>query len=733
MKTHIAKWFSWILLAPAIIPLIYIPGLLYPFVAPKTLLFRGLFIIAAAAFAYLALSKHSFYFGRLRNWKSWIPGALLAVAYITSFIGIDFYHSFWSIFDRGDGLLTLTTAVGFFYLFILHADRQFIQKLFSLAAWVGSLVAVYAILQWLQEISGMNFPLIEDPRGRLGATLGNAAYLAAYLGLTFFATLAVVREYIGRKRQVLYAGAALQFLVIILTATRGAILAFLVTGVFVALYLAWKGEGRMRIHARFGLAAVVILAAFFFVFRAPLTHAPFEPIRRLASISIEDATVSSRLFVWQNVLSEGLKKPLTGYGAEHIDVLFNRVYDPGAIIEQWFDRSHNAYLDYFVQYGALGFLLYAALLSMLMLSAWRLMRAGDVYAPFILPMVLVYSIQNFFVFDTAMTLWFVLAVFASVLVFGQSVQMATLRFSLPRQLSVVLGIAVLVLLYPVVIQPLRANLALAQGYLYHILDAGRAVKEMEKGLALNTYADLEYGYQAYEMYTDRQQHMLEGSDRVTAYTYALDILTKNYARYPYDARTATYFAHVLDSAPPEAPADEAVLRSVLAKAMELSPKRAQAYYMLANISLKKGDAAGQTSERTRHYREGIAVLEGYAAKVPNLAEPRYIIANLYLVIGDKVSAKKWADEGSTLFLAGEETARRAIRYYLAVEDWQNALRFLEGIVNSNPKDYESLYDSAKLHFLTGNRAHALEIVEQLRRDAPGLVETDPAFLKSLGS
>src|SRR3989344_1403331 len=124
MTDIIARAFPWILLAPTVLPLLYIEGLLYPFVAPKTLLFRALAIVAAAAFAYLALSGGRFYWTRLRQWTSWIPGTLLAVAYATSLVGIDFYHSFWSIYDRGDGLLTLTAAPLFFYLILLYADRK---------------------------------------------------------------------------------------------------------------------------------------------------------------------------------------------------------------------------------------------------------------------------------------------------------------------------------------------------------------------------------------------------------------------------------------------------------------------------------------------------------------------------------------------------------------------------------------------------------------------------------
>src|SRR3989344_1836399 len=464
MIERIAKVFPWLLLAPAILPLVYVEGLLYPFVSPKTFLFRALAIVAAASFAYLALSGRQFYWEQLRNKWSWIPAALLAVVYATSLICVDFYHSFWSIYDRGDGLLTLTAAVSFFYLVLLYADKDFLRCLFSITAWVGSVVALYAFFQWLQGVSGMEFPFIEETQGstRLGATLGNAAFLAAYLGMTFFAALAVAMDYTGRWQQALYAGAALQLLVIFLTATRGTLLALMVVGFLVAIYFAIRGDGNVRTYARGGLVAALIMAALFIGFRDSLADFPIEPVRRIASISLTDATVSSRLFVWQNVGGMALQKPLTGYGAEHIDILFNRVYDPSAIVEQWFDRSHNAYLDYFVQFGVLGLILYCTLVLSLAWAGWRLWQAGGRYGPFILLIAFVYAAQNFFVFDTVMTLWFLLALLAAALApleispalarpkGGTGGLFLTGRAVAPRHVSLLAGAVVLALLYPVV-------------------------------------------------------------------------------------------------------------------------------------------------------------------------------------------------------------------------------------------------------------------------------------------
>ncbi|HEY4488185.1 MAG TPA: O-antigen ligase family protein, partial [Candidatus Paceibacterota bacterium] len=430
----------------------------------------------------------------------------------------------------------------------------------------GSLVALYAVLQWLQLTFGVNVPLVTDEtRGRVGSTLGNAAFLAAYLGLTFFATLAVVSEYWHAMRRapwtakVLFSGAVLQLLAIFLTATRGGILALVLIGLLITAYLAWRGEGRARTYARGGLAAALFVAALFVGFREQIAQVPIAPLQRIASISLEDVTVSSRLFVWENVGREALKQPITGVGAEHVDILFNRVYDPSAIVEEWFDRSHNAYLDYFVQYGILGFLLYFALVASLVWTSWRLWQKrreqplGDLkatYGLFILLAVLVYAMQNFFVFDTSMTLWLLLVLLAAAYAASDETTPATpSRITLPRYVSLLAGVVILAFLYPVFIQPLRANLALAEAYIYHVVDIERTTSVLERGLSLNTYADIEYGYQLYSMYTDRQQHMLEGEELITAYEFARDTLTKNYERYPYDARTAVYLAHVFDSAP----------------------------------------------------------------------------------------------------------------------------------------------------------------------------------------
>jgi len=91
MSNRLAKVFPYLLLVPAVLPLVYISGVLYPYVTPKTFFLLGDGIVALALFVYLALKGQSFFYGRLRARTTWIPALLLTVAYITSFFGIGFY------------------------------------------------------------------------------------------------------------------------------------------------------------------------------------------------------------------------------------------------------------------------------------------------------------------------------------------------------------------------------------------------------------------------------------------------------------------------------------------------------------------------------------------------------------------------------------------------------------------------------------------------------------------
>ena len=78
-------------------------------------------------------------------------------------------------------------------------------------------------------------------------------------------------------------------------------------------------------------------------------------------------------------------------------------------------------------------------------------------------------------------------------------------------------------------------------------------------------------------------------------------------------------------------------------------------------------------------------------------------------------------------------AKPAVKYYIAIKDWRNAVRFLSDLVNDTPLDYDVLYDLAKVTYLAGDPAASLRIVEKLRKEDPAILGTDQNFLNAITS
>ncbi len=721
---YIERIYPWLLISPVVLPIIIWGGLIYPYLVPKTLLFYALSLISIAIFAILVAHGSSFYWERLFRPTSWTPLTLLALAYIASFFGIDFYRSFWSLLVRGDGLLMLTFSVSSFYLILLSTDRLFFTRLLRAISIIGGIVAVYGIGEWL--FGG----------GRVGSLLGNAAFFAGYLGIALFATFATARELAsGYWQRLAYTAIGAELIAILLTATRGTILALGVALLLALVYGALTGNSSRRAWSGGALMVLIVVGGLFVLFRSSLVQIPFEPISRIASISTNDTDVASRLFIWKNMLGEIKQHPVLGVGAEHIDVLFNTFYNPTQIQEQWFDRSHNAFLDYAAQYGIGGLLLYLILIGSFFIAAYRFRKNGTyTYATAFALLAVVYAVQNFFVFDTISSFWLFLALLSMALaISGSEAIREPLSFPVwTRALSWPFALFLVFLIIPVSVRPALAAYDLSQAYLYQISNPTLSVTMLSQGMALRTYAGLEYGYQAYEMYSSTQRETLTGEALVSTYTATKNILIANFEQYPYDARTALYLAHILTLAPKGESVSKGLLSEALARAIKGSPNRYQGWYVLANLSISNANTypAG-SKKRFAGYAAARNILSRYLTLVPTLSEPHFVLADLFYVSGDKTNATKEAEKGKLFYKSSLTTAKRAVGYYEMTKNWADATFFLNKVISLDPNNYTFQYDLAKVQYVNGNPKEAVRIVKALRTKNPSILSTDKNFLKAI--
>jgi O-antigen ligase len=720
--------YPYLLLAPALLPLVIWNGVVYPYLVPKTLSFYAVTFVTLATFGILLTYGRAFYFARLREKITWIPAILLVIAYGTSAIGVDFYRSFWSTFIRGDGLLMLTCVTSSFYLLLLSADRALYERFLRLVGWTASVVALYGIGEWLIE------------GGRIGGLLGNAAFFAGYLGVAFFVTLLAAQTYRQSPRNWLYAGAIVQVIAIILSATRGTILALILAGVgYLGMRSFSRGEqGSLlvtRKRAAGALLALVLLGGATVSQRNYFADSSFAPLARIASISLQDETVANRFFVWGGMFEEIQKRPWTGVGAEHIDVLFNRIYDPTKISEQWFDRAHNAFLDYAAQYGAFGLIAYLALIGLYFRAAWRARTRGEnETATILLLLGVTYSVQNFFVFDTISSFWLFVALLALLQVSEGDIPSRISFGPRARGFSIVVTIIIAAALIPITIRPAMAAYGIAHAYTYQVTNVEKSVQYLEWGTALGTYGDLEYGYHVYDMYVHVQLNYLKGESLARAYATATSILTENFYQYPYDGRTALYLAHVLGSAPEGVEADDELLLGALERAVRLSPKRAQSWFILSNVAIENANQHPVGSkERVMGYAGAYELLSQYIALVPEFSMPYFVRAELLDASGDKERALQDALKGKEVYRSDAETARRAVGFFIRKEMLPETKFFLEDLVRLEPEDLPVQYDLAKVNFLLGDKDGALSIVRELRNIDPSILASDEAFLEAITS
>lgn len=657
----------WTVAAVGIAPLIFINGLYFPAVAPKTFFIETIGIVAVALFVFSALCGEGFYWSRLKRWQTWLPGGLLAVEYITSFFGIDFYQSFWGLMVRGDGLLMSTILVALFYITVLVADDVFWKRVLLVITSAASLSALAGLLQWVGGVAGFAVPFLPQSSERVSGFFGNPGYLGAFLALAGFTTLWLRTQYYARGTyaRVLLGLATMQFLVALLTATRGVMLGLLAAALVSLAYSSFAKGASTRLYARIALCALAVLFIAGAVLRGPLAHSSFEPVKRLAQLSFTDATVASRLFVWNGIVTEAFKRPIAGVGAEHVTQLFDRIYDPTKLTEEWFDRSHNAYLDYFAQFGIGGFALYGAVVTLLILGAYRRWRKGEGVYAYIALAGLVYAVQVFFAFDIPLTLFMLLLFFAAVEGVGGEVR--NLSFTTLRAMGgVVLAVGVLCTLYPVVYKPFVANRALIEAYLYHVSDVNRSVGALQRGFNEHTYMNLEYGHEIEDMYVNQQQHLLSGDALRAVYAVNANLLVDIYNRYNYDARSALNLAQVLDLAPQGVEPNLVFQATVANRARQLSPLRSEAWYLLVNADIVAASEAKSGNEALLYFKDAIGVMEEYHKLVPALSRPKLVLAQLYLTIGDPKSAEVYvADLRKTdpAILASDPDLVRVIEAY----------------------------------------------------------------------
>ena len=405
-----------------LLPLVLLPGAVYPYVVGKALYARVLIAVAFGLWAVLALARPGW--RPPRSTLLILLGLWAAAAAVAAVFGVSPQRSVWSYYGRMQGLFDLAHWVAFAVMAaaVLRTPRDWRRMLWANQA-VGLLAAAFAIVrvhvpEWLgsgplregAQVSG----LMGNP-GFLGAYLQAVALLAAAFLLRAFAPAAPVppvqaprrrgrrrsapapvpggNRWAARAFHATTLAAALWALS--LAGSMGAVAGLLAGGACGALMLGFLARGRgVRIAALATVGALALASATFggvLGWRVALAEdgagRVFDNalLERLTSPHSLTVSAGSRLDNWRAGLAAFAERPLLGWGPDnyiaaagkHLAADSGRHLASKGSANEGRDHAHNTILEEAVTKGAVGLAAWLALWGWTLAVAVRVARRSQ--------------------------------------------------------------------------------------------------------------------------------------------------------------------------------------------------------------------------------------------------------------------------------------------------------------------------------------------------------------------
>ncbi|MBI2872266.1 MAG: O-antigen ligase family protein [Chloroflexi bacterium] len=413
-------------------PLVVSTNTLFPFIVGKALYARSMIVITLVLWLLLI-----WLYPRYRPPRSWVLRALtiyLGVSLLAALTGASFNRSFWSNYERMEGVVDLAHWVAFVVMLtsVFSTLRQW-RDVLNINLGVSVLVAGIGLGQ---RYGVKLLPYIKET-ARVDGTLGNPTFMGAYLLVSFFLALALLADsFVSEERREVIAArprrapqqvsrargvspwwrlfwvlaAALSLWVLFLSGTRGALAGVVVGSVVAAVtYGLWGSRAGLRRVAWALLAVLLVLAGTWFLIKdtafVERAGKSFSMVARVRDISFSEGSPAAHLASWRVALVAFPHHPILGWGPDNFSVAFDGYASPtdAARSPGYVDRAHNKPLEELTTKGVLGLLSYIALWALML---WVLVRKArqDRRSELLfwgVGVALVgYFTQNLFLFDT---------------------------------------------------------------------------------------------------------------------------------------------------------------------------------------------------------------------------------------------------------------------------------------------------------------------------------------------
>ncbi len=707
----------------------------FPFITGKAFYFRILVEVAFASWVILAFLDAKY----RPRWNAVTIGVTVFafVALVADLLGANPLRSLLSNFERMEGWIVIA-HLWMFYMVMVHTFGAGEQGRKMWRYWVNTSLAIAFIVACYGFGQLFGWATIHQSSSRVDASLGNAAYMAVYMlinaGFAVYLLLEsrVRRVAIGFKLSAiewLYGVLAIAFSILLVeTATRGTMLG-LAGGIMITLLaysIMGKGVSKRSRQISGGIVGLlVILGVLFIVFRHSTIIQKYEPLARLANISISNTESVSRFYIWGMALSGFEQRPVLGWGQENFNYVFNANYNPKMYgQEQWFDRAHSVYFDWLINGGILGLLAYLALYVLFLLAVWK--STLSVAEKSVLTGLLAgYAVHNIFVFDNlaSYVLFFALLGFAASLKKAEKYDSQIPVPKPPREISaevteyVVAPLAIIVLIagiYFYNVRPIQENLRL--------ITALQSCSGNSQSLPDATLFDRALSINAYMANQEAREQVLSCSANIINtqqipsatkqefFGIAMNAISTQVAATPKDARVYTLGGSFLEQIGSFAQAE-----TMLEKAHLLSPTKQSISFALGTAYVNLGK-----------YDEAIAVLKtAYESETSDVdAKVAYVTA--LIAAGRDAEARKIFGNDPALF-----NTEQVAQAYAVAKQYSKAIAIYQTIIGTSTDNVNVQFRMAQTQYAAGMITQAIATLNLIKKNHPEYATQIDAAIKQV--
>ncbi len=708
-------------------PLLIFDKFMFPFITPKILYFR--ILIEAAVFFYILLALYRPEYRPRFNKMTWVILIYLLVMTLASLFGVDPFYSFWSNIERGEGLITLYHLFAFLIILTsVFKTKQDWFKFIKFSIGISIVVSLYAVAQKL------NLQFVVHPgQSRLMSTLGNPTYVAAYLLFhIFFSLYFLIKEKISNWRWYYLAILLLEVFILINTETRGALVGLILGLTLLGFLMAWFSKNKKLKKSALGIILLIfVLVGGFWVLNDKPWVQNLPGIGRLVDTSLESITVQNRLMSWESALEGWKERPITGYGYENFNIVFNdhfnpKIYrDPGSRI--WFDRAHNVFVDQLIYGGILGLLAYLAIFAIAFWILWKRAKKS-LLAVFMIAMLFAYAIQNFFVFDCLASY----ILFYSVLGFVGFLKKEPepkIEENQKRAPSILL-IFILIILAVFSIHYFNIRLAatnyhIAKGMAYaHVDNYQRSIAEFKQALA-DFDNQVPEGRQNLVNIVNRaiRSNQLTNQQKEEMCKFAISEIEKNIERAPRDVYGYLFLMNSLNHCAQLDPNRLQKIIQVGEKAIQMSPTRSHFYYLMGQAAIN----SGQIDQGIKYFEKAVQIS-------PHVVETHWNLAAAYIVTGHQDLAEKefaWMEENLDFEYDTVKNLERLINSYYRIKDYDKVIEIYQKLIELKPNQADYYAALAAVYKDTGEIQKAKQMVQKAIELDPNLADEAKTFLELL--